>query len=404
MQYSSKRDFIILLGNVIDHFDTSIYLFLAPIMAPLFFPHSDPVVALIMAYGILATSIIARPVGTYIFGMITNNSGPSKALSYSLIGVGIATLVVSILPDYHTIGIAAPTLLIILRIFREIFAAGESAIAKLYILQDKPEKEAFKSSYLYPTSTILGIMLASFASTFVYYLDIANSWRIVFFLGGFAAVIGYILRNNTAEVPKKVSKKLFKSYGHDGIKILWNHKVDLLRIAVVNSFSHLTYIIPFVTMNHLIPLITEIELKTMMAINSFMLVFDMVAIPSIGRIINHFKPRDIMIISSITLALTIIPMWYFIADASLAYITFVRFWIVIWGIVFLCPLNLWCNNQIKGNKKYIVVGMGTTLGASVIGKLTPSICLALYYSTETYISIAIYIAIMFVIVTFTIKN
>jgi MFS family permease len=192
MQYSSKKDFIILLGNVIDHFDTSIYLFLAPVMAPLFFPHSDPVIALIMAYGILATSIVARPVGTYIFGMITNNSGPSKALSYSLIGVGTATLVVSILPDYHTIGIAAPILLIIFRIFREIFAAGESAIAKLYILQDKPEKEAFKSSYLYQTSTIFGIILASVASTFVHYLDIANSWRIVFFLGGFAAIIGYI--------------------------------------------------------------------------------------------------------------------------------------------------------------------------------------------------------------------
>ena len=48
--------------------------------------------------------------------------------------------------------------------------------------------------------------------------------------------------------------------------------------------------------------------------------------------------------------------------------------------------------------------MGTTLGASVIGKLTPSICLALYYATETYMSVAIYIAIMFVAVIFTIKN
>lgn len=404
MQYSSKKDFIILLGNVIDHFDASIYLFLAPVMAPLFFPYPDLVIALIMAYGILATSIVARPVGTYIFGMITNNSGPSKALSYSLIGAGTTTLIVGILPDYHTIGIAAPILLIIFRIFREIFAAGESAIAKLYIFQDKSEKEVFKSSYLYQTSTIFGIILASVASTFVHYLDITNSWRTVFFLSGFAAIIGYILRKNSIVVPKKHSKKLLKFYGHDGIKILWNHKADLLRIAVVNSFSHLTYVIPFVTMNHLIPLITNIELETMMAINSCMLVFDMVAIPSIGRIIHRFNPRDIMIISSITLALTIIPMWYFIVDASLAYITFVRFWIVIWGIVFLCPLNLWCNNQIKGNKKYIVVGMGTTLGASVIGKLTPSVCLALYYATETYMSIAIYITIMFIVVIFTIKH
>jgi hypothetical protein len=154
---------------------------------------------------------------------------------------------------------------------------------------------------------------------------------------GLLQLSAIFLRKNSVVVPKKHSKELLKFYGHGGIKILWNHKADLLRIAIVNSFSHLTYVIPFVTMNHLIPLITDIELKTMMAINSFMLVFDMVAIPSIGRIINRFNPRDIMIISSITLALTIIPMWYFIADASLAYITFVRFWIVIWGIVFCAP-------------------------------------------------------------------
>ena len=404
MQYFSKKDFIILLGNAVDHFDTSIYFFLAPVIAPLFFPHSDPVVALIMAYGILATSMVTRPVGTYIFGMIARTGGPSKALSHSLIGVGMATLMIGMLPDYHTIGIMAPILLVIFRIFREVFAAGESAIAKLYILQDKPEKEAFRSSYLYQTSTIFGSVLASLAATFVHYLDIANGWRGVYFLGGSAAIIGYILRRVSIVMPERHSKKLLEFYGHGGIKILWNHKIDLLRIAIVNSFSHLTYVIPFVTMNHLIPLITDIELKTMMAINSFMLVFDMVAIPFIGRNIARFNPNAVMIISSSVLALTIIPVWYFIENASLAYITFVRFWIVIWGIVFLCPLNLWCRDQIKGSERYMIVGMGTTLGASVIGKLTPSICLALYYATGSYMSIALYIACMFTVATFVIKN
>ena len=404
MQYFSKKDFIILLGNAVDHFDTSIYFFLAPVIAPLFFPHSDPVVALIMAYGILATSMVTRPVGTYIFGMIARTGGPSKALSHSLIGVGMATMMIGVLPDYHTIGILAPILLVVFRIFREVFAAGESAIAKLYILQDKPEKEAFRSSYLYQTSTIFGSVLASLAATFVHYLDIANGWRGVYFLGGSAAIIGYILRRVSIVIPERHSKKLLEFYGHGGIKILWNHKIDLLRIAIVNSFSHLTYVIPFVTMNHLIPLITDIELKTMMAINSFMLVFDMVAIPFIGRNIARFNPNAVMIISSSVLALTIIPVWYFIENASLAYITFVRFWIVIWGIVFLCPLNLWCSDQIKGSERYMIVGMGTTLGASAIGKLTPSICLALYYATESYMSIALYIACMFTVAIFVIKN
>ena len=234
MQRFSQKDFTILLGNAVDHFDTSIYAFLAPVMAPLFFPHTDPVVGLIMAYSIFATSIITRPFGTYIFGMIAKVSGPSRALSYSLIGVGIATFLIGTLPDHNKIGVMAPVLLILLRMMREIFAAGESAIVKLYILQDKSESEAFKNSYLYQTSTICGIAFASLAATFVHYLDMENSWRMVFFFGGIAAVIGYILRNNAEARLEKKSKIIFQFYNISGIKILWKYKVDLLHIAIIN--------------------------------------------------------------------------------------------------------------------------------------------------------------------------
>lgn len=397
MQRFSRKDFTILLGNAVDHFDTSIYAFLAPVMAPLFFPHADPAVGLIMAYSIFATSIITRPFGTYIFGMIAKVSGPNRALSYSLIGVGIATFLIGTLPNYAIIGVMAPVSLILLRMIREIFAAGKSAIAKLYILQGKSEKEAFTNSYLYQTSTICGIALASLAATFVHYLDTENSWRVVFFFGGIAAIIGYILRNNSDIRLEEKSKKIFQFYNSSGIKILWKHKVDLLHIAIINSFSHLTYAIPFVAMNYLIPMISDIELKTMMVMNSFMLVFDMIAIPFIGNFLSRFKPNTIMFAASWVLALTITPIWYFLEGASIIYVSFVRLWIIMWGIVFLCPLNVWCNNQIKGDEKYIIVGIGTTLGASIVGKMAPAFCLFLYYKTGSHMSVAFCLAIMFTV-------
>ena len=401
MKYFSQKDFTkdftILIGNAIDHFDISIYAFLAPVMAPLFFPHSDPIIGLIMAYSIFATSIVTRPFGTYIFAMIAKVHGPVKALSYSLIGVGVATFVIGALPNYSMIGVIAPILLILFRIIREVFAAGESAIAKLYILQDRSEKEAFKNSYLYQISSICGISLASLSATLVHYLDTENSWRVVFFFGGSAAIIGNILRKNSDITLEKSSEKSLKFYNHAGIKILWKHKLDLLQIAIINSISHLTYVIPFVTMNHLVPLITNIELKVMMAINSFMLVFDMIMIPLVGKIVSRFKANIIMLTACWVLAITIVPVWYFLDNASIIYVSFVRFWIIIWGVVFLCPLNLWLYNKIKGDEKYIVVGMGTTLGASIVGKMAPAICLVLYYKTGSYMSVAFCLASMFAI-------
>src|SRR5689334_3744325 len=76
-------DLSILLGNALERFDTSLYSFLAPIMAPLFFPHYDPIVQLIAMYGIAATSFIARPVGTFMFCVLAKKCGSLYALSSS---------------------------------------------------------------------------------------------------------------------------------------------------------------------------------------------------------------------------------------------------------------------------------------------------------------------------------
>ena len=69
MRYLTKKDLSILLGNALDNFDTSIYSFLAPLLAPRFFPHADPIVQLILAYSVLMISLIARPLGAFVFGV-----------------------------------------------------------------------------------------------------------------------------------------------------------------------------------------------------------------------------------------------------------------------------------------------------------------------------------------------
>ena len=71
MKFISKKDFTILLGNAIDHFDTSIYVFIAPTISSIFFPNNNPIIELILAYSIFATSIVTSLLGAYIFGTLT---------------------------------------------------------------------------------------------------------------------------------------------------------------------------------------------------------------------------------------------------------------------------------------------------------------------------------------------
>ncbi|WP_316353989.1 MFS transporter [Candidatus Trichorickettsia mobilis] len=154
MRDLTKKDLSILIGNSLDHFDTTLYTLLAPHLAPLFFPNTDKTVQLIMAYSVLATSIFTRPLGAIIFGTVARRA-PDLGLYYSLIGLAITTTMIGFLADYNTIGWLAPASLIIIRLVQGIFAEGEHVIARLYILEGKSDAKALQTSYIRPLSKLI---------------------------------------------------------------------------------------------------------------------------------------------------------------------------------------------------------------------------------------------------------
>ncbi len=469
MSNLSKRDFSILIGNAMDHFDTALYGFLAPLLAGIFFPNHDQVVALILTYSVLATSLFTRPIGSYFFGVIAKKYGGFFALSHSLIGVALTTALIGLIPSHAQIGWLAPMLLVVLRILQGIYSEGECAIAKLYILENKEERKALKASYFYQTSTMVGIILASFISTIVLDVDYNKYWRVCFIFGGVTALVGYFLRKSEAiichsGVPlchshkallhgskplqktpslraaassvaiqknNKFCKILYyffprlprrcyasprndvetfilqTSFLNDAARdliVLWNNKLNISRVSLVVGFSYLTYIMPFVFMNSFIPFITDISLETMMAFNTGLLIFDMVMIPIIGRLVEKLPYIKILSYTLTVMILTIIPLWLFLNNASLWYVNFVRIWIVILGVTFLCPLNCWLNNLFKTSDKYMLVGIGSSIGSSLIGRLTPAICLMLWHVTNNSLSVGIYITVIALAAFWAIKT
>ena len=400
-----KKDLSILLGNTLDHFDTSLFGFLAPVMAPVFFPNEDPLVQLILTYGILVTSIWTRPLGAIIFGIVARKYGPLISLSYSLIGVAVTTFAIGCIPGFNNIGIAAPILLIIIRMVRGVFSSGEITVAKLYIMENKPQILALKVSSLYQTSTILGIILASIASWLVISTNSPELWRLCFWLGGLTGFFGYILRKIHTSTPSTLEKDIQKHA--PTLKLLLNNKINILRVAILTSFSYVTYSIPFIVMNNFIPLITKVSLESMMALNTALLVFDLLLIPLIGRFSQNFSPRHVMLVASSALAISILPLWYYLENSSIWYTSFVRCWIVVLGVAFMIPVNLWYKKLFNDRDQYILVGIGNALGTGIIGHMVPTICLALWYFTNCSLSIGLFImlvAISAILVIFKVKT
>jgi len=387
----SKKDFSILIGNALDHFDTALYGFLAPLMGPIFFPHHDPVVQLILAYSIMATSIITRPLGALLFGIMARSRGPLVGLSYSLIGVAIGTMCIGCLPGYDLIGWLAPLLLIMVRMVRGVCAAGESTIAKLYIMEGKTNHHALKASYYYETSSMVGTIFAScMVAAGLYFPGMGNWWRICFLTGGITGIAGYYLRM-VACAKDDIHIKQFQ-YAPLRMSEVWHHKANMLRVAVVTGSSYITYAIPFIFMNSFVPLVSSISFETMMALNTGLLVFDLLLIPIVGRYVVHYNPQRVLVVSALILACTIVPLFYGLTNATVGYVLFVRIWIVFWGVVFMCPTNIWKKGLFPNGDSYLLVGLGAAFGASTIGRMMTAVCLLLWYATASCLAPAIYIA------------
>lgn len=406
-----KRDISIFIGNALDRFDISLYSFLAPIFAPLFFPQYDFVVQLILAYSVVALSFISDPLGVFVFGHLAQRRNPAFGLSFSLIGVAISTVLMGLLPGFDTLGIMAPLGLVFLRFFRAICASGETTISRLYIMEGKSEKKALTASYWYHSTTMIGIVFASFLSMLVLALNklypemISYSWRICFIFGGITGLSGYFLRLHALrEEKRKVSQSQanitslnpVKNLGSlkNTLKQLWLYRYKLIQITTLSSLSYLTYTIPFIFMNSFIPMISDISYETMMSLNTALLIFDTFLIPVVGHYTTRYNPTKVLIFSSFVLSLTVIPLFHFLEGASFFYICFVRLWIVFWGVVFLCPLNYWYRQQFQGPEQYFLIGMGNAFGAATLGRMATPACLWLWHMGNLTFLPACYITLV----------
>jgi len=221
-----KAFFLSILGTIVEYYDYALYGFCAVILAQQFFPTTDPTVSLLKTYGVFFAGSFSKPLGALVFGFIGDSYGRSPALKISLLGIAIPTIVVGLLPSYKELGWVAPLILLLCRISQGIFVSGESDGVRIYILETFGKKYPCFANSLVGFACLLGIYLASIASTFN---TIANAplwmWRVPFIIGGLCGIVVVILRHSLKETPEFIYY-LNKKYLDEKNQ---NHKIENLR-------------------------------------------------------------------------------------------------------------------------------------------------------------------------------
>jgi len=202
-----KVVFASLVGTAVEWYDFFLYGSAAALVfGALFFPGSDPVTGTLLAFGTYAVGFAARPLGGIVFGHFGDRVGRKKMLVVSLMMMGIATFAIGLLPTYATIGVAAPILLVLCRLFQGFAVGGEWGGAVLMSAEHgDPERRGFWSSW--PQAGVpLGNLMATGVLFFLAAVQsdeafLAWGWRIPFLLSAVLVLVGLYVRLTLEESP-----------------------------------------------------------------------------------------------------------------------------------------------------------------------------------------------------------
>lgn len=389
-----------IVGNVIEHYDTALYGFLAPFIAHLFFPTYHPITQLILSYAILALDLISKPLGALLFGRIGDRFGRTKALSLSIISTAACTGFLGCIPTYAQVGALAPVLLALTRFFQKFFSAGECVGGAIFILEQHEGKNKGFLGSLYSSSTMIGFLLASaFVTGFETLGLIQDYWRGLFFISFTTSLVGIYIRYNTHESNEFLQSK---TVVHPPVfHTIISHWRPFLAIAVTAGFSYMTFEISFLFLNSFGPLVSEVTQSQMLMLNTGLIILDMLLLPIFGLFADQVSPTRQMQWAAAMALMGSLPLMALCEHASYSMIICIRLiWMVI-GVAFCASFHAWSQGLIPARHRYTLISLAYTVGAQLLGGPFASVGLWLYKSSEIAFMPGVYVLAVAAFTLFT---
>ena len=194
------------VGNILEWFDYSIYGYLAATIAVVFFPSDDPSISLMAAFAGFAVAFVSRPFGALFFGSMGDRIGRRDTLVIVVTLISVSTFFVGVLPGFASIGIAAPVLLILLRLLQGFSAGGEAGGAVTFLAEYAPTARRGFVVGFYNVSGFLGAFLGScliysIINTFSTETLTSWAWRLPFLVAGPIGIAALWLRLKIEDTP-----------------------------------------------------------------------------------------------------------------------------------------------------------------------------------------------------------
>ncbi|WP_433868940.1 MFS transporter [Saccharopolyspora sp. CA-218241] len=303
------------IGVFVHWFDWAVYAYLATTIATVFFPAEDEVAGVLSVFAVFAVSFGIRPLGALVFGPLGDRIGRRRTLSIVIIVMSIATLVIGLLPGYRTIGIAAPILLVAVRLVQGFAAGGEFGSAASFLAEHSPRsRRGFGVSWL-EVGSLLGFLAGSLA---FYLLSVsltpeqitAWGWRIPFLIAAPMGVIGYVIRTKIEDTPEYRALEATDSVSRSPVAELF--RVNLRQLLQAAGLMTMMHVLFYAVLTYLVNYQTEHlghSAESAALLSTFASLLGLVLVPAFGRLSDRVGRKPVMVGAAIVLLVAATPAY-----------------------------------------------------------------------------------------------
>ncbi|HEY1551466.1 MAG TPA: MFS transporter [Kofleriaceae bacterium] len=378
------------VGTAIEWYDFFLYGTAAVLIFPkLFFPAADPIVGTLLALATFAVGFLARPLGGIVFGHYGDRLGRKKMLSLTLWIMGIATFAIGVLPTYASIGIAAPILLVVLRLVQGFGLGGEWGGAVLLAAEHAPAGRRGLYAALPQVGAAAGSLVANGVFLLSGKLASEWAWRIPFLFSVVLVGVGTFIRLRVAESPAFETERAVRM---PLLEVLRTHKRNVGLAMGARLAENALFYIYTVTVLSYVTIRTGVAKDVVLHGVLVAMALDLVAIPLFGALSDKLGRRPVYLFGAIFSALFVWPFFLLVDTGQ-------PLWIDLAIVLAICvghaamygPQASFFAELFGAHVRYTGASLGYQLASVLGGGLAPLIATALFAATHgSWWAVALY--------------
>lgn len=304
------------VGNTVEWFDWTVYTAFALYFSHQFFPSDNETTALLASFAVFAIGFAMRPLGGWLIGIFNDRAGRKAALNLTILMMALPSLLISLMPTYASIGIAAPLLMLLARMIQGLSVGGEYGAAATFLAESAPASQRGLYSGFFFASIALGLLFASgLAWVLSQWLSkdqlIEYGWRIPFFIGGLGSLAGFWIRHGVEETAafRRCHEQRRGQRVEQPLRTLWREHPEavkrLVGISLLGAFAFYLFVsyLPVHAIRTL-----GVEPGTAYAASSLALVVFMISQPLFGWLSDRIGRRPQLIVFALGYAALLYPV------------------------------------------------------------------------------------------------